>query len=165
MTENVIDQPSHGPRGQKEITNPYLISARYAQSYPVYSWKCKCSSSDKLYRKRETSLFNPYLTPGVKLKFRNFIAHLQGIPNHILEYSVLFVNSIKWRQSSSDNIFTKNVIFPLIDHWGVNESSETLEICKTWQTTRYVDRIQVTRHSSNGRTEGIIPEPFKKVQV
>ena len=47
-----------------EIPNPNCSSTRHAQSYPrvsvVYFWKCRCSSSDKLYRKKEKSFFDPH---------------------------------------------------------------------------------------------------------
>ena len=78
------------PGGKMKIPNPYCKSARHTHSYPrvsiVYSWKCRCTSTDKLYRKIETSFFDPDLTSGQKWKFRNLIAHLLDMVNHLLEY-------------------------------------------------------------------------------
>ena len=42
--------------GKMKNPVPYCTSAKYAQSYLtvsiVYSWKCRCNSSNKLYRKK-----------------------------------------------------------------------------------------------------------------
>ena len=41
----------------------------------------------KTLQKKETSFFDPHLTPLDKMeKCRNIIAHPQDIPNHILKY-------------------------------------------------------------------------------
>ena len=68
---------------------------------------------------------------GIKWKFRNLIAHLQVIPNHILEYHLCILWNIDKVPVTAAS--TKNVIFwPLIDPWGKNENSKTLlRICKT----------------------------------
>ena len=90
MIEKVIVQSSYDFRGKMKMPNPYCKSARHAHSYPgvsiVYSWKCRCTSTDKLYRKRETSFFDPGLTSGQKWKFRNLTANLLDMINHLLEY-------------------------------------------------------------------------------
>ena len=52
----------------------------------VYSWKCRCSLSDRHYRKRETILLTLIWPLGIKWKFRNVIAHLQDLPYELLKY-------------------------------------------------------------------------------
>ena len=88
--------PHMTPGGKMKIPNPYCTSARDAQSYPsvsiVYSCKCTCSSRDNLYRKRRFTTLIWSL--GIKWKFRNHIAHLQNISNHIPEYLL----SILWNK-------------------------------------------------------------------
>ena len=113
MKENVIVRPSYDPRGKMQIPNPYCTSAKHAQSYPsisiVYTWKCRCSWSDKLDRTKEISFLDPHLTPRDKLKipkpYCKSTRHTQSYPR------VSFVYSMKCRQSSCDNNFTKNIIF------------------------------------------------------
>ena len=123
------------PGGKMKIPKPYCTSARYAKSYPgvsiVYSWKCWWSSIDNLYRKNEMLFFNPHLTPRDKMKipkpFCTSSRHFQSYPR------VSFVYSIKCRQSSSDNNFTKTSFLALtvIDPWGKIENSKPLlGICK-----------------------------------
>ena len=60
------------PGGKMKIPNPYCTSTRHDQSYPRVSIvcfrKCRCSSSDKLYRKKEKLFFDPHLTPRDKMK-------------------------------------------------------------------------------------------------
>ena len=90
MTENVIVRPSYDHMKQNEIPNLYCKAARNIKSYPrvsiVYCWKCSCSSSDKSYRKKETSFFSSHWPFGTTWKFRNFIAYLQDLPYYILEH-------------------------------------------------------------------------------
>ena len=98
VTENVIVRSSYDPLGQNKnsesLLHIFLI---------VYSWRCKCNKSDKLYRKKETSFFDPYLTPWDKMK----------IPKSYCTSSRHFKSSMKCRQSSGDSNFTENVIFGL----------------------------------------------------
>ena len=80
--------PHMTPGGKMKILNTYWPSSRHPQSYPwvsiVYFWKCRCSSSDKLYRKKK-SRFSTLIWPlGIKWQFRNLIAHLQDMANHLL---------------------------------------------------------------------------------
>ena len=82
--------PHMTPGGKMKIPNPYFTSLRHAQSYLRVSiisfWKCRCSSSDKLYIKKKSS-FSILIWPlGIKWKFRNLIAHLQDMANHLLKY-------------------------------------------------------------------------------
>ena len=64
--------PHMTPGGKMKIPNPYCTSTRHVQSYPrvliIYFWKCRCSLSDKLHRKKEKSFFDPRLTPRDKMK-------------------------------------------------------------------------------------------------
>ena len=72
---------------------------------------------------------------------------------------VLFVYSMKCRQSSSYKNFTKNVNFWLLfDPWDKSEKSKTLlRICETCPINlamiKNVDGVQVTRNSSDERTD------------
>ena len=89
-TENVIFHLHMTPGGKMKIPNPYFTSIRHAQSYLRVSiisfWKCRLSSSDKLYIKKKSS-FSTLIWPlGIKWKFRNLIAHLQDMANNLLEY-------------------------------------------------------------------------------
>ena len=104
MTENVIVRPSYDPRGQNVnfesllhicITCPIISSI-------VYSWKCRCSWSDKLCRKKETSFFNPHLTPrDIKMKIpKPYCISSRHTQSYL---RVSFVYSMKCRQSSCDN--------------------------------------------------------------
>ena len=100
MTENVIVRSSYDPLGQNKnsesLLHIFLI---------VYSWRCRCNKSDKLYRKKETSFFDPYLTPWDKMK----------IPKSYCTSSRHSKSSMKCRQSSSDSNFKKTRHFwPLI---------------------------------------------------
>ena len=82
-TWNSNDKQRHsltliGKKCKFRILNPYL------QDIPkhiliVYSWKCSCCSTDKLYWKIEMSFFAPDL---IKWKFRNLIAHLKHIKTY-----------------------------------------------------------------------------------
>ena len=93
------------PHGKMKIPNSYCTSARHVQSYPrvliVYSWKCRWSSVDKLYRKRETSVFDHHLTTRDKNKipklYYTSTRHSQSYPR------VSFNYSIKCRQGSLIN--------------------------------------------------------------
>ena len=80
--------PHMTPGGKIKIPNPYCTSTRHDQSYPRVSivcfWKCRCSSSDKLYRKKEKSFFDPLWPLGIKWKFQNLIAHLQDFTEYYL---------------------------------------------------------------------------------
>ena len=115
--KKVIVRPSFDPRGQNENSKSLLQSTRHAHSYPrvsvVYSWNCRCSSTDKLYRKIETSFFDPDLTPRDKMKipkpFCTSARHTKSYPK------LSFVYSMKCRQSSSENNCTKNVLFNLYE--------------------------------------------------
>ena len=40
------------------------------------------------YGQNIISLVDPYLTPGMKIKYQNLITHLQYIPNYFLEYNL-----------------------------------------------------------------------------
>ena len=77
-----------------KIPNPYCSFARYVKSYPrvsiVYNRR---SSSDKLYRKTETSFFDPDLTPWDKMKISKpyfvFTRHIQSNPRESFVYSMM----------------------------------------------------------------------------
>ena len=125
--QDLHDRKRHSstiPGDKMKIPYPYCTSAGHDQSYPrvsiVYSWKCRWSSSDKLYRKIETSFFDPDLIHQDKMKiskpYCTSTRHTQSYPR------VSFVYSMKCRQSSNDKNFTKNVIFlafilPLGQKW------------------------------------------------
>ena len=85
-------------------------------------------------QEKETSFFNPHLTPRKKMKIPK-----PCYKEHPTISRVLFVYSMKCRQSSSDNNFTINIIcWPLIDPWGKNENSKTLlHICETYPIRSY----------------------------
>ena len=68
-----------------------------------------------MYRKKkETSFFDPHLTPGDKMKIPK--PYCTSTRHSQSNQRVSIVYYMKCRQNSSDNNFTKNVIFwPLID--------------------------------------------------
>ena len=90
MTENVIVRPSYEPRGQNEILTAHL------QDMPNHILEYQLSTPENVdviqvtnfaKQKKKKSRFSTLIWPlGIKWKFRNLIAHLQDIPNHILEY-------------------------------------------------------------------------------
>ena len=130
--------PHMTPWGKTKIPNPYCISARHAISYSLvsilYSWKIRCSSSGKLYRKKKHRFSTPIWPLVKKMKIPK-----PCYKEHQTISRVLFVYSMKCRQSSSDNNFTINIIcWPLIDPWGKNENSKTLlHISKTYPIRSY----------------------------
>ena len=60
---------------------------------------------------KETSFLNPHLTPREKLKFRNLIAHLQGIHNHIQGIHIHI-----HRRYMAEILLLRPKIYPIITH-------------------------------------------------
>ena len=77
-------------------------------------WKYRCSSSDKLYRKKEKSFFDPHLTPRDKMKIPKPYCASTGHGQSFPRISVVFFLNCWW--SLSDKNTFENVIFrPLFD--------------------------------------------------
>ena len=119
--------------GKMKIPNTYCTSARHAKSHSkasiVCSWKCRCSSSDKLYRKRKCHVLTLIWPLGMKWKFWNLNGHLKDIFSHILEYHLSILSNViefQWQQLNQKRHFWFSV-----DPWGKNENFKTLlRICK-----------------------------------
>ena len=133
MTENVIVRPSHDPLGKIKIPNPYCISARHAKSYSSVSIMSTPEKLDAVQVANFTGKRNVVFQPPFDPSWKNENPK-PCYKEHPTISRVVFVYSMKCRQSSSDNNFTKNIIFWLfIDPWGKKyENSKTLlRICKT----------------------------------
>ena len=130
------------PAGKMKIPNPYCTSTRHAQSYPrvpiVYFWKCRCSSSDKLYRKQEKSFFDPHLTPRGKMKIPKPYCASTGHGQSSLRISLVFFLKCWW--SLNDKTTLQNVIFrPLFDPRGQNKILKPY--CASTRHTQWDHRV------------------------
>ena len=118
--------PHMTPGDKMKIPYPYCTPAysNFRVSI-VYSWKCRSSSSDKLYRKIETSFFDPNLIHQDKTKIPKPYC---TSTRHTQSYTrVSFAYFMKCRQSSNNKNCTKNIIFgPIFDPWAKNENSKNL---------------------------------------
>ena len=67
------------------------------------------------FTEKKKSRFSTLIWPlGIKWKFRNRIAHLQDMANHLQEYQLFFYLKCWWR--SSDKTTLENIIFrPVFD--------------------------------------------------
>ena len=103
-----------------KIPNPYCTSARHAQSYPrissVYSWKCRCTSSDKLFD------FRPSFEHSGKN--RNSETLLNIYKTFPINPRVSFVYSLKYRVPVTTALQKRHFLF-WIDPWGKNENFKT----------------------------------------
>ena len=88
MTENVIVRPSFEPRGKWKFQNQYCTSARHVQSYPgLFTPENVNVVEVSNFTEKKKRWFTTLIRHlGIKWKFGNSIAHLEGIPNHTLEY-------------------------------------------------------------------------------
>ena len=116
LQKSPLFDPHLIPVGKMKISNPYCTSARHAQSYPkvssVFSWQCRCTSSDKLFLKKKKRRFSILIWPlGIK---NGILKPYRTSTRHFQSYSrVSFTFSLKCKQSSSDNSFTKTSFFVL----------------------------------------------------
>ena len=93
---------SLGAKNSKSLLRICKTNLSYPRGSIVYSWKCSCSSSDKLYRKMET-FFDPHSTPRDKMKIPKPYCICTRLT---LKYPrVSFLKSLKCRWSSSDKLF------------------------------------------------------------
>ena len=90
--ETSIFDPYLTPGMKIKTQKPYCISTRHTQSYHrvsfFYYLKFRWSLSEGLiWQKTSLWLFEPHMNPGGK-KIWILSAHLQDMPNHILEYEL-----------------------------------------------------------------------------
>ena len=101
------------PWGKTKIPNPYCISARHAISYSLvsilYSWKIRCSSSGKLYRKKKRRFSTSIWPLEKKWKFRNPVTRkTRPFPEYYL--------SILWNVDRVP-VTTTSPLTSFVGHW------------------------------------------------
>ena len=106
----------------------FRILADHLQDMPNHILEYQLSTSeksDKLYRKKEKSFFNPQLTPRDKMKIQKPYCTSTGHGQSSPTISLLFFLKCWW--SLSEKTTLDNVIFrPLFDPRGQNENFKTL---------------------------------------
>lgn len=63
----------------------------------------------------KTSFFDFCLTVGIEITIPNLLAHLQDIPNHVLE------NHCRWSLSEMPDMTENVIVRPAKIKWGLNE--------------------------------------------